>query len=277
MLHLATLGTLSITSPDGAASGLASRRRALALLVLAGSGREGITRDRVMALLWSELDAASARNNLKQTVFTIRHALGVDPFDRSTANICLDRDVVTVDAHEFERALETCALERAVELYAGPFLDGFFVPRVADFDQWVERVRARLAWKHALALETVMAKAKTRGDARAAVQWCQRLVEHDPLSTAYALGLISALADAGEPLRALDHARTYANLIRAEFDAEPDQRIALAAERVRQSLSYPVAKPQADQGRPAASSGTFFVQRDGGRPRRPSGPLHAGA
>src|SRR3954462_7849315 len=144
--RLITLGSLSVVAPDGGPTGLATRRRALALLALAGSGRDGVTRDRAMAMLWPELDAASARNNLKQTVFAIRRELGVDAFDRSTSNVSLDRHVIAVDAHAFEHAIDANALEESTQLYTGPFLDGYYIPHVTAFDRWVERVRARLAW-----------------------------------------------------------------------------------------------------------------------------------
>ena len=69
MLRLTTLGTLSLTWADGSSTALASRRRALGLLALVAATKEGVSRDSAMALLWPELDAMSARNNLKQTVF----------------------------------------------------------------------------------------------------------------------------------------------------------------------------------------------------------------
>jgi DNA-binding SARP family transcriptional activator len=275
--RLTTLGGLSITAADGAATGLSTRRRALALLALAGSGRDGLSRDRVMALLWPELDSACARNNLKQTVFGIRRTLGVDALDRSTSNVTLDRRVIAVDAHTFEHAIDANALEEAAECYAGPFLDGFYVPHVSEFDRWVERVRARLAWSHARALEILVVNARARGDAASAVQWGRRLTEHDPLSTSYALSLISALGDAGEPLKALDHARMYTKLIREEFGCEPDQRIAMAAERVRESLVYLVAAPQSPSPASALASSfpPVFVERDAARPARHNGPVRS--
>ena len=78
MYTLTTLGGLSIVGPGGIGTPLTPRKRALALLTLAASSaKEGISRDRAMAILWPELNTASARNNLKQTVFGIRQALGV--------------------------------------------------------------------------------------------------------------------------------------------------------------------------------------------------------
>src|SRR5689334_15445299 len=133
MLRLTTLGTLSLTWSDGAPTALVARRRALGLLALvASAAKDGVSRDYAMTLFWPELDATSARNNLKQTVFAIRHALGVDVFDRATTNLRLDRAAIAVDLHHFERALAVGAHDDAVADYTGPFLEGFFLPDLRE-------------------------------------------------------------------------------------------------------------------------------------------------
>lgn len=244
MLRLTTLGALSLTWSDGTSTALASRRRALGLLALvAAATKDGVSRDYAMALLWPELDSMNARNNLKQTVFAIRHALGVDVFDRTTSNLRLDRAVIAVDLHHFERALAVGAHDDAIADYTGPFLEGFFLPDLREFERWIERVRQRVALGYARALETLAVQARLRGDLSAAVHWYRRLVEHDPVSTTSMLGLISTLTDAHEPLEALESYRLHRKLLREEFDAEPDPKVRLAAERVRQSLAYRPSGP----------------------------------
>ena len=236
---LTTLGGLSILGPEGAPTGLAPRKRALALLALSASAaKEGVGRDRAMALLWPELDAANARNNLKQTVFAIRHTLGVDVFDHTTTTLRLDPRVITVDLHHYEHALAVGAHEDAAADYAGPFLDGFFLPNVNEFDRWVERVRQRLDLGYARALETLAVRARLRGDVNAAIHWYRLLVEHDPVSTSCVLGLMATLAEASEPFAALECYHRHVKLLREEFDAEPDPKIRLAADAVRRSMSY---------------------------------------
>lgn len=234
MFHLSTLGPLSITTADGSRTELASRRRALALLALsAGSGAEGVTRERAMALLWPELDEHAARNNLKQTVFAIRHTLGVAVFDRAEANLRIDHDLIEADVHRFEHSLASGAYEEAVGRYTSPFLDGFHLAHAPEFDRWADRVRSRLAWGYVRALETLATDARVRDDTAAYVRWCRHLAEHDPASTTYALSLIGALHDVGEQIAALEHVRTYTRLLRDEFDSDPDERIVAAGERLQ--------------------------------------------
>lgn len=236
--RLTTLGSLSITSLDGQRSALASRRRALALLALAAeSGHAGVSRDRAIALLWPELGDSAARNNLKQTVFQIRHALGAEVFDRDSVDLRLDTTVVLADVIEFQRALASFTYETAASHYAGPFLQGFHLGSNREFDQWAERVRARLGWANIHALERLVTSAKSRGDSEMAIHWCHRLVEQDPVSTTYALSLISMLIDAGEPLEAVHHAYAHARLIREEFESDVDPRILAATEVAQRAIA----------------------------------------
>jgi DNA-binding SARP family transcriptional activator len=191
-----------------------------------------------MAILWPELGTASARNNLKQTVFGIRQALGVEVFDRTSPNLRLQPREIVVDLHHFEHALAAGAHEEAVGDYTGPFLDGFFLPNLVEFDRWVERVRQRLDLGYARALESLAVRARLRGDVSAAIHWYRRLVEYDPVSTSSVLGLMLVLVMASEPLEALKHYQQHVKLLRVEFDAKPSPKIELAAERIRQDLSY---------------------------------------
>lgn len=239
MYTLTTLGGLAIAGPAGLRTRLAPRKRALALLTLAASSaKDGISRDRAMALLWPELDTASARNNLKQTVFSIRQALEVEVFDRTSPNLRLQPREITVDLHHYEHALAVGAHEEAVGDYTGPFLDGFFLPNLVEFDRWVERVRQRLDLGYARALESLAVRARLRGDVSAAIHWYRRLVEYDPVSTSSVLGLMLTLVSASEPLEALKQFQQHAKLLHDEFDAKPSPKIELAAERIRQDLSY---------------------------------------
>ncbi|MFL5618110.1 MAG: BTAD domain-containing putative transcriptional regulator [Gemmatimonadaceae bacterium] len=276
MHTLTTLGGLSIVGPNGLNTRLAPRKRALALLTLAASSaKEGISRDRAMALLWPELDTASARNNLKQTVFAIRQVLEVEMFDRTSPNLRLQPREITVDLHHFEHALAVGAHEEAVGDYTGPFLDGFFLPNLVEFDRWVERVRQRLDLGYARALESLAVRARLRSDVSAAIHWYRRLVEYDPVSTSSVLGLMLTLVAASEPLEALRYYSQHVKLLRDEFDAKPSPKIELAAERIRQDLTYRMSgtapSAPADVSADVADLPTLFADSPSGA-RRNSGP-----
>ena len=113
-------------------------------------------------------------------------------------------------------------------------------------------MRQRIGLEYARALESLGVEARLRDDVGAAVHWYRLLVEHDPISTTSVLGLISTLADAHEPLEALECYRHYCELLRAEYDAQPDAKVRLAADHVRRSLGIRSSGPHsAIPGNPA--------------------------
>ena len=237
MLHLHTLGGAALFDSDGALTGSASRRRALALLALIASARDtGLGRDVALALLWPEFDADRARNNLKQLVFSLRRSLSPDVFAATGSVLRLHPDFITVDVWAYEKAVAEGALESAVAHYGGPFLDGFSVPGLVEFARWIETTRERLARVHTETLEALAEQARRSGELGMAAGWCRRLAALDPLSAKHAVSFARALADSGDVAGALRHVYLFERLVHSELDADvgPDMRL-LAAELLPRS------------------------------------------
>src|SRR5215213_3244383 len=206
MLRLRTLGGLTIEDQNGPVAGAIARKRSLALLALVGLANEqGLSRDRALAYLWPESDTERARNNLKQTLFQLRQDLHEEVFLRAPGPLRLNSNAISVDACDFQSALERDNPTTAVTLYRGPFLDGFYLPGLADFERWVESERTRLAQRYAGALEALANGATGMSDHQRAAEWWRRLAAVDPLSSRYALGLMRALAQSGDRVAALEH------------------------------------------------------------------------
>jgi serine/threonine-protein kinase len=129
-------------------SGAATQRRLLALLsVLAAAGDAGLSRDKLVGLLWPDVEPERARHSLTQSLYSARRALRDDDlFDVSAASVRLDATRITSDVAEFQLSLDRNELERAVELYEGPFLDGFFVTGAPEFETWSATQRTRLRY-----------------------------------------------------------------------------------------------------------------------------------
>ena len=128
MLALTTFGSLVLHRTGSASPELRMQRRRLALLAaLAAAGGPGLSRDRLLLLLWPESDAEAARNNLKQSVFALRRDLGAEALAGDAHRLWLDPEVWRCDRWEFEAALAGDEPGKAVAVYAGPFLDGFHV------------------------------------------------------------------------------------------------------------------------------------------------------
>src|SRR2546427_8211773 len=222
MLALRTFGGLTMEADGAPWTGAAVQRKPLALLAfVAAAGKQGLSRDKLVAYLWPEVDAAHARHLLKQTCYALRRDLHAPDLLVGRAQLRLNAAAISSDVPMFEDALERRDPAGAVALYRGPFLDGFYVDGAGEFERWVESERERLATRAGEALEALATKAASAGDLRECVSWWRRLGELDPLSSRAALGLMQALAAAGERPEALRHGLAHGALVRQELAAEP--------------------------------------------------------
>jgi len=98
-LRLRTFGSVYLSRNGESLSGAAAQRRLLAILaVVAASGEQGISRDKLLALLWSEGEPEKSRHALTQSIYHIRKALGVERIFLSGADLRLDLVRTIVDS-----------------------------------------------------------------------------------------------------------------------------------------------------------------------------------
>lgn len=240
MLRLRTFGTAALEGDDGPVGGAATQRKRLALLaLLAVAGDAGMSRDKLVAYLWPERDER-ARHLLAQTLYALRRELGGEDVVVGSDPVRLNPELLPSDVNDFEGFLEKGELERAVALHRGPFLDGFHMSGCEEFERWQESVRARLLAKHREALVTLAGRAERAGDVEARMTRWKELAALDPYDAATAMNLMRAYVATGSVAAALQHARTYAALVKQELDAEADPRVQALAEQLRREDPPPV-------------------------------------
>lgn len=222
--------------PDatGASPSIGPRRFAL-LAIVAAAGARGITREKVIGILWPDNDEEQARHTLSQTLYLLRREAGA-AWITGGAHLRLD-PACTSDVWQFQEALGAGHTARAARLATGPFLDGFYLDEAPAFEQWVEDTRARLRADLRKALESLAREASDAGAFSEAADWWQRLIDLDPFSATHAAGRIRALIAAGDRMAALTVAQEYEARVRYQLEEEPDPSIGqlVAALRVTPS------------------------------------------
>lgn len=253
---LKLLGGVALVGEQGLVTGQAAQRHRLALLaVLAAAHPRAVSRDKVMAWLWPERDIEPARRLLNQAVHALRRTLGAEAILSAGDELQLNAGLVHCDVVAFEEALAGGAPDRAVALYAGPFLDGFFLDDAPEFERWVDRERDRLATARAKALEGLAEAAERTGDAGEAVPWWKSRAAHDPYDSRVALRLMQALERTGNRAGALQHAMLHLQLLRDELQIEPIPEVRALVERLRRELPPPTPTPKKESViRPAIQS-----------------------
>lgn len=224
-IRITAFGTLAAGHTVVSVSGAAAQRKPLALLaVLAAAGNQGASREKLLLYFWPESNTRRARHALAQLIHILRRDFHDGQLVLRTSTLRLNPASMTSDVGEFEAALEAGELERAVELYRGPFLDGFYLKDAPEFERWAEGARARLTQGVSAALEALATRSARQGDHRGAGDWWRRLVLVEPLNSHAVVGLMNALASFGDRAGALGHARAYERLLRRELDlsAHPD-------------------------------------------------------
>jgi DNA-binding SARP family transcriptional activator len=209
------------------------------LVLLATSSETGMSRDRLLALLWPESDAEHARNALRQTLHGLRRDVALPDVLEGSEILHLNPARISSDLEDFDRAVRAGDHAGAAVAYIGAFLDGFHLPNAGEFERWVEERRAEYLGKAMMSLGSLAADATRTGDFELAVSWWKRLSALDPLNARTAAKLIELLALSGNRPGALQHARVYEALVHDELGSGLDPSLAELLERIRSGTFRP--------------------------------------
>jgi DNA-binding SARP family transcriptional activator len=195
-----------------------------------------IRRELLVSLLWADVPRAQGRHSLRQTLTKIRRALapcGTGGLVTISDSIRVAHDCVSVDALQFQRLLlepSPDAVRRAIELYRGPFLDGFAIPEEA-FEEWMTNERTRL---RQLAIDACAAELETLEKANAipaAIRVANKLLELEPLHEDVHRQLMVLYWRNGQIRSALNQYEVCARRMKQAFGVEPSaQTVALYRE-----------------------------------------------
>ena len=209
-------------SKDGVpVAGPAAQRHPLALLaLLAAHSSPHVSRDTACALLWPERDERAARHLLSEALYALRRALGRDSIPGSGPSLTLDPDRVWTDVVTVRRAAGAGDPRTVVELYRGPFLDGFHLGGSQDFEAWQRDRRRYFESVYAESLYAMADQAEAAGNHRDAAHWLRLRVDQDPLSSHATHRLMLELARMGDRAAAILTAREHARILHDELGIE---------------------------------------------------------
>lgn len=227
--RLLTLGGLSLERDACAVTGPASQPRRLVLLALVSAyGRTGLSRDRLLAILWPELSEKRARGALAQLRYVMRRDLGEELLGPGPT-LRLEPALVVCDRDALECALHVGDAETLARLYTAPWLEGVFLNHAPEFERWAERERASL---HRRVTTVLRLAARTSDAAHRGAAW-QRVRAIAPLDREATLALIDALTEKGDTAGALGAAREHTEARALELELPPDDAVERAVAKAR--------------------------------------------
>jgi predicted ATPase/DNA-binding SARP family transcriptional activator/Tfp pilus assembly protein PilF len=193
--------------------------------------RQAHSREILMEMLWPESDALTLRNSLSVALSSLRHQFEPPGIAQGTVlradrfSVGLNPVTVTTDVAEFEQALKAAAkadsaieraqhLTRAVELYQGQLLPGFY-------EVWIPAEQERLMGQFFDAVGTLVGHLESIGDTNTALSHARYAVAVDPLREEGRQHLIRLLAADGQPGAALRQYKDYERVLYEEIGEEP--------------------------------------------------------
>jgi DNA-binding SARP family transcriptional activator len=243
-LRVLALGPLQVfvngEPVESTAWGSARPRELLVYLLMHPEGR---TKEQVGLVFWPDASAAQLRNSFHVTLHRLRKALGnpewiglvhdryrVDPAVLEEFDVLeFERDVAAArKALKRQEEGASAALEQVLARFRGDFLDG---EPVGD---WHLEHRDRLQRVYVDSLMELGARLVAEERHAKAAEAYRRVLARDELHEEALLALMKAHAAMGERSQALRAYRRFADRMREELDAEPDDDTTAFFERLQQ-------------------------------------------
>jgi len=246
-LTLTMLGgaSLSYLLPSQDLTQVLGPGKPLALLAyLSRLPKKTATRDHVLDLLWSNQEPALAKPALRQAIWYIRQRIGSTGIQSGEGILRLAVPVDS-DVERFETAVNTGDLERAVELYVGPFLPDLAIPGGAEFEHWAHGERTRLEALFLRTAEIVVRSWLAQGQFQKAERLARRIRDMNRVRQAWWRLLLEVLTSSGDSVRAAVEAGELERAL-AEEGLTPDQA---TSEAIRLAKQMPATTPTAPAGR----------------------------
>jgi serine/threonine-protein kinase len=131
----------------------------MALMALSPAQRPQ-RRDRLVGILWPELDQAHARTALRKAIHALRGALGAEVVvARGDEDVGFARPPFWCDAVEIAESSAKGQMAHIVELYRGDLMTGFHLAGCVEFERWLDGERESVR-EHAAAAALGLAALK---------------------------------------------------------------------------------------------------------------------
>jgi DNA-binding SARP family transcriptional activator len=255
MIEFRLLGSVDLKGSEGETlrSVLAQPKRVALLAYLAVARPNGFhRRDKLLGLFWPESDQERGRGSLRKAIYLLRQSLGEEVIvSRGDEEIGLAEGALWCDAVAFEAALDVGEPERALELYRGHLLDGFYIAEAPEFERWVDGERERLCARASEAAWALADEAEGMGNGVEVAKWARKAVSFSPDDEAALRRLLELLDRLGDRTGAIKEYEGFARRSREEYEADPspETQALIAAIREREVAAAGGGAEQPVEGR----------------------------
>jgi DNA-binding SARP family transcriptional activator/tetratricopeptide (TPR) repeat protein len=235
MIELRVLGSIDLFDQRGrSVRSILSQPKRLALLTyLAVQPSRFHSRDTLIGLFWPDVDERHARAALRQTLYYLRRSLGPGVINGWPTTVEVQSDRLWSDARDFLASIDAGMYERALSLYRGDLLPGFYLARTREFEGWLDRERARLRELAAQAAWTLSDQDARAGRGLASTNWGRRglsIMPEDETSARRLMVQLDALGDRAGAIRVYEDLSRH---LAADLQLEPAPETQAVADAIR--------------------------------------------
>ena len=243
-LNVRLFGNPSMEIDGVPVKGFISNKAVALVYYLAATGRTH-RRDMLATLLWGEFEDAKAKKNLRDVLSNLRQVMG-DYLYITRQTVELNRDVpILIDGEQFlagwqqggngSEALSDTAvfqLREGIEVYNGPFLDGFYPPQAQEFEDWMLTERGRLSQLAAQMLHRLVTHFMQQQEYSLAMSYAGRLLALEPWREEAHRQMMRLLAWSGQRSAALTQYETCYRILEKELGVEPEPETTALYEQI---------------------------------------------
>jgi len=246
MIEFRALGPAQLVGPEGTDTGaVLARPKLLGLLAFlsAGAGRGFHRRDSLIGCFWPELSQERARSAVRQSLYRLRQSLGEGVLvTRGDDEVAISEEKFWSDVTAFEDALTGGDRARALELYRGDLLAGFYVPDAPEFERWLDERRKELRQRASTAAWELADQEAGQKNTVAAGRWSRHARDLAPLDERLLRRVIKLLDRLGDRAGAVREYETFARRLALELELDPSPETKALIELVRER-SEPAPPP----------------------------------
>ena len=250
------LGPLAVTCSDGTLASFPTQKSQALLAMIALAGPGGLHRDTAADLLWSRSGQAQARTNLRQSLASLRKALGADAdvIESRGPVLGLRFDAVDLDVASLGKDAPSMVAAERLDLLSVPstLLAGLSVNE-APFEEWLAVERAKCISLLTSELARIAEDLIADDDLTGALTASRKLLDLDAFNEAAHRLVLRIFHAQGETASALRHYDRMQEMFSDELGIQPGRETTALIGRIRTATAGPPA-PKAAPERPVADT-----------------------
>ena len=204
-----------------------------------------VSRDEIVGLLWPDEEEKTAKKNLRNAIYQAKKSLGEDIILSPKKSFLILNEELDIQC---DIDLFLSQPQEHLDLYAGEFLQGFFLKDAESYEYWITKMRN--FYREKFSCECY---AKIQEDIRAqrfevVEANIKRLIELDEYDERNFRLLMRFYQETGRNSKVIETYYDLAKFLRRELGIDPDKKTREIYERALEQISVDGSKASRDEG-----------------------------